>query len=135
MGYLIEPPKQQYLLFNFTNSELSSWGGSTLLLLKNTQGFIVDQCSILYTNATSVLQLAGAYEINLIDIYGTGIQFAFNSGLVGMKPYESFRLSGGNKSSNAVLPYDTSNDYSLELTTSVISGDGELQVFLWGTYR
>jgi hypothetical protein len=51
-----------------------------------------------------------------------------------IQPDSAIRLSGGNKSSGNVLPYDVSNGLLLETTESVTAGDGELLVYLWGTF-
>lgn len=133
MGYLINPSPKDYLIFTFTNSELLIWDNTAPLILKNTNNFIVDQCTIFYTAATTPLTLPATTEINLTDS-NNNIQYAFHSSGYSINNNEAIRLSGGNKSGNNVDAYNLSNELQLDCTTSVLSGDGQLIVYLWGTY-
>jgi hypothetical protein len=134
MGYLITSISKDYLLFRFTNTELIAWDITAPLDLQSTKNFVVDQCTLVYVNATTALTFASNPELNLIDTTGAGIQYAFNQSISMIQPDSAIRLSGGNKSSGNVLPYDVSNGLLLETTESVTAGDGELLVYLWGTF-
>jgi hypothetical protein len=135
MGYIISKSVTPLFIFNFTNGALILWDSTTPLDLTNTKNFIVDQCSILYNNATTPLTFTASPEIELIDS-GSGniIQYAFHQGGTTLNPNDSIRLSGGNKSNQNVDTYNIASGLQLSLSTAISGGDGDLVVFLWGTY-
>lgn len=133
MGYLINPSEKDYLIFTISNSDLLLWDNANPLQLANTKRFVVDQCTIFYTAATTPLVFSGSPELNLTDSNNI-IEYAFHTTGITLNNDDSIRLSGGNKSSNNVDSYNLSNGLQLDCTTSVLSGDGQLIVYLWGTY-
>jgi hypothetical protein len=135
MGYLIGTGEKPYLLFTIDNSDLLIWDTLNPIILKGTENFIVNQCTLYYKKATTPLIFAGNPEINLTDRNGVNIEYAFGGGSFSIPVDNAVRLSGGNKSSLIVDPYETILELLLECTTSVLSGDGILEVYLWGTFR
>lgn len=134
MGYLIDAIKKPYLLFTIQNGDLLSWDITTTIDLKGTENFIVDQCTIAYVNATTPLVFFGTPEIKLIDSLGNSILYAFGGAGYNITQDHAVRLSGGNKSSNTVVPYEYVTGLFLQNTESIVSGDGDLLIYLWGTF-
>ena len=133
MGYLINASSIGFVTFTISNVDLLLWDNTNPLILSDTKNFIVNQCSILYTDATIPLTFTGIPEINLTDSVNV-IEYAFNISGYTLNNNESIRLSGGNKSSNNVDTYNLLNGLQLDCSTAVNGGDGQLIVYLWGTY-
>jgi hypothetical protein len=134
MGYLIQNGEKPYLLFTILNADLLLWDITNPIQLKGTTNFVINQCTIVYTNGAIPLDFVGGPEINLIDRNGVKIQYAFDGGAYSIPQDSAVRLAGGNKSSGNILPYDLQQDLYLENTTSVLSADGDLLIYLWGTF-
>lgn len=95
----------------------------------------MSQCTLAYKNASSPLVLAGTPEINLIDVVsGNVIQHAFHSGGITLNNDSSIALKSGNKSNNNTDSYSLLNDLYLSISSNVLSGDGELYIYMFGTY-